>query len=128
MKSIFPEARFIYVKRHGLASIKSLINGWLNPDRFITFCPPDPVKIVGYDRPEWKFIMPEGWRQFNNRHLAELCIWQWKVCHENILASLSPSMSVDFHNKIHLCPSDAYNSALSISASTTKKQDYNVAQ
>jgi len=86
VKSIFPDARFIYVKRHGLDSIKSLINGWLNPDRFITFYPPYPINIVGYDRPEWKFIMPEGWRQFNNRHLAELCLWQWKVCHENILA------------------------------------------
>jgi len=86
VKSIFPEARFIYVKRHGLATIKSLINGWLNPDRFITFYPPDPINIVGYNRPEWKFVMPSGWQNFNNRHLAELCTWQWKICHENILA------------------------------------------
>ena len=86
VKSIFPEARFIYVKRHGLDTIKSLINGWLNPDRFITFYPPDPIKIIGYNRPEWKFVMPGGWRSFNNRHLVELCTWQWKKCHENILA------------------------------------------
>ncbi|MCZ6805282.1 MAG: sulfotransferase [Proteobacteria bacterium] len=86
VKTIFPDAKFIYIKRHGLASIKSLINSWLNPDRFITFYPPEPIKITGYDRPEWKFIMPEGWRQFNNRHLAELCLWQWKNCHEHILS------------------------------------------
>jgi len=86
VKSIFPEAKFIYIQRHGLANIRSLINGWLNPDRFITYHPPEPIKITGYDRPEWKFIMPEGWQQFNNRHLAELCLWQWKVCHEHILS------------------------------------------
>jgi hypothetical protein len=86
VKSTFPGARFIYLQRHGLESIRSLINGWLNPYRFVTFQPPYSINIAGYNREEWKFVMPDGWREFDGRHLVELCTWQWRRCHECILA------------------------------------------
>ncbi len=83
---VFPDAKFIYLKRNGLHSIVSLINGWLNPDRFFTFYPPAPITIEGYTGTGWKFVLPEGWRNFDHCHLVDLCTWQWKICHEKILS------------------------------------------
>lgn len=85
VKQIFPEARYIYIKRNGIDTIKSLIHGWLNPDRFVTFSPQEALHINGYNGKDWKFVMPEGWREFGGRHISELCSWQWQKCHEKIL-------------------------------------------
>lgn len=85
VKQVFPNARFIYIKRNGIDTIKSLIYGWQNPARFTTFSPPEPLHITGYEGQDWKFVMPAGWREFTGRHLSEVCTWQWKTCHEKIL-------------------------------------------
>jgi len=86
VKSVFPGAKFIYLQRRGLESVRSLINGWLNPYRFYTFHPPRPITLSGYSGEGWKFVMPDGWHEFDGRHLVELCTWQWRRCHECILA------------------------------------------
>ncbi len=85
VNNVFPDAKYIHLKRDGFSSITSIVKGWLNPDRFITFQPPEPVSVTGYEGNSWKFVMPKGWRQYNGRHIVELCTWQWKVCQQKIL-------------------------------------------
>ena len=85
LQAMFPDARFIHMQRHGMPAIESMLKGWLHPRRFVTFLVPEPLHIVGYEGEGWKFMLPAGWREFADRHLTDICAWQWATCHRQIL-------------------------------------------
>jgi hypothetical protein len=84
---LFPDAKFIHVCRDGALSVDSIMEGWLQKNRFTTFQLPEPITLDRFQGNNWSFVLPEGWRdKANEGHLADLCAWQWSVCQERILA------------------------------------------
>jgi hypothetical protein len=84
--AVFPDAKIIYPVRDGRNTINSMINAWRHPERFFTYDVPVKLSIEGYDHGRWKFVLPPGWRDYTNRPLAEVCAFQWRSCHEFMLA------------------------------------------
>jgi hypothetical protein len=83
---VFPDAKIIYPIRDGRNTVNSLINSWRHPDRFFTYKVPAELHIEGYEHDRWKFVLPPGWRDYTDRSLAEVCAFQWRSCHEHMLA------------------------------------------
>lgn len=86
VNEVFPDAKIIYLVRDGRNNVNSLINAWLHPSRFFTYDVPEVLHVKGYPHGRWKFVLPPGWRQYINRSLAEVCAFQWRACHEAMLA------------------------------------------
>lgn len=83
---VFPDARIVYPLRDGRNNVNSLINAWRHPKRFFTYDVPADLDINGYEHKGWKFVLPPGWREYTHRSLAEVCAFQWRSCHEAMLA------------------------------------------
>ncbi|HID99227.1 MAG TPA: sulfotransferase [Thiotrichaceae bacterium] len=81
---VFPDAKYIYIKRDGRANINSLINGWREPNRFFSYKLPVELKIPGYNYERWKFILPFGWRNYIDKPLEEIVAFQWIAVHNAI--------------------------------------------
>ena len=78
---LFPQARFVYIHRDGRDNVSSLMDGWLHNGHFAlgkllgTF--PCAVNIDGGAFKEWAFMLPPGWRDYNDAPLEEVCAYQW---------------------------------------------------
>jgi len=86
---IFPDALYIYIQRDGRETVRSMICGWLDPDRFFTYRPPVALDIPDYPYREWNFALPPGWRDYTNRPLVEVVAYQWSTLHNCIMNKLS---------------------------------------
>ena len=86
VNTVFPDAKIIYTVRDGRNNINSLINSWMHPTRFFTYSVPAPLQIGGYPYAGWKFVLPPGWRGYVDQPLAEVCAFQWRACHEHLIA------------------------------------------
>jgi hypothetical protein len=84
---LFPDASFVFVKRHGLAVVASLVDAWNGPSGLFPERPTSvPLSIQGYSGTGWKFVSPPGWEEFAaGRSLAEVCAFQWAASTEAIL-------------------------------------------
>lgn len=90
LNDLFPDARFVFLKRDGRACVSSLITAWKSrTGPFPGWESPAPLSIRGYNANRWKFVMPPGWEEyaFGGRALEQVCAFQWKACNEAILAS-----------------------------------------
>lgn len=74
--ALFPDARFIYIKRDGRENINSLINAWRTP-RYRTYELPEAHRIPGVDPKWWKFVLYPGWREDLTGPLAVVTAKQW---------------------------------------------------
>ena len=86
VSGVFPDAKIIYPCRDGRNNVNSLINAWLHPSRFFTYDVPAQLQIKGYPHEGWKFVLPPGWRDYTTRSIADVCAFQWRACHEAMLA------------------------------------------
>lgn len=89
---LFPDAWFIFICRDGRATVSSMLEGWRSGARFSATGLELPVNlsIAGYEGATWKFLMPQGWREFaSGKTLAEVCAFQWMAANEAILAARS---------------------------------------
>ena len=86
VNAVYPDARIIYPVRDGRNTVNSMINAWRHAERFFTYDVPEELNIEGYEHGRWKFVLPPGWRTYTNRSLAEVCAFQWRSCHEFMLA------------------------------------------
>ncbi len=87
LHALFPDARFVYVKRSPGDNIHSLIVGWGQPERFGTWSGDLPVRtaIDGGRYTRWCFFLPEGWREFVAAPIEEVCALQYRSMNEAIL-------------------------------------------
>ncbi|MGH2754815.1 MAG: sulfotransferase family protein [Actinomycetota bacterium] len=83
---LFPDARFVYLKRDGRDNVNSLINAWRTP-RYRTYELPEPHAIPGTDRKWWKFVLYEGWRDDAQGPLEVVSAKQWVASNERALDS-----------------------------------------
>jgi len=82
--AVFPDARYVFLKRDGLENVNSLINAWRSP-RYRTYELPVPHSIPGTDRRWWKFVLYPGWREDLAGPLEVVCARQWLTCIEHLL-------------------------------------------
>lgn len=97
LASSFPDAAFVRLVRHPLATIASMVEGWPYSDRFgkpqlTHLIPPDAA--IG----NWSFPAPPGWRDHVNERIEQVCWWSWREHAVSMLEGLSrldPSRVVD---------------------------------
>ena len=87
LRSLFPDARFVYLKRDGRAAVSSLLSAWRSDSgMFPGLDLPGPVRIQGVPDNRWRLVAPPGWRQYASGHtLPEVCAFQWSACNTSIM-------------------------------------------
>lgn len=82
VNAMFPDARFIYLKRDGRENTNSLINAWRTP-RYRTYALPEPHRIPGVDPRWWKFVLYPGWRSDIEGPVEVVAAKQWVASNEH---------------------------------------------
>jgi len=93
LHQIFPKARFVYIHRDGRDNVASLMDGWRHNGHFALsklFGPlPCAVNIGGGAFHDWSFLLPPGWRAYNDAPLEEVCAYQWVTANRLALDALA---------------------------------------
>ena len=89
VNQVFPDAKFLYITRDGRRAVSSMLTCWQHPTRFFTYDVPVELNIPDYDYKRWKFVLPDGWRDFIDRPLEEICAFQWQQCNEAVTRSIA---------------------------------------
>jgi hypothetical protein len=87
LHALFPDAHFIFVKRSPGDNINSLIEGWGKPGEFATWSEslPVEVRIEGGRYQRWCFFLFDGWRDYVDRPIEEVCAAQYAAMNRAIL-------------------------------------------
>jgi len=87
LHALFPDAHFVYVKRSPGDNIHSLIEGWGKAEQFATWSDdlPATVDIDDGRFNRWCFFLAEGWRDYIDKPIEEVCAFQYRVMNEAIL-------------------------------------------
>jgi len=87
LRALFPDACFIYVKRNPGDNLNSLIEGWGRPDEFATWSKNLTTTIAIDDGTykRWCFFLADGWRQFVNARIEDVCAFQYDAINQSIL-------------------------------------------
>lgn len=96
LETVFPDARYIHIVRDPADTMRSMVNGWLNPERFFTWELPQEISIPDYPFSRWNFPLPPGWQDMHNRPLAEVVAFQWRAIQEGLLTLESRTPSERF--------------------------------
>jgi hypothetical protein len=89
LHALFPDARFVYVKRSPGDNINSLIEGWRRPGEFDTWSErfPEKVAVENGEFEHWNFFLSEGWREYLASSIEEVCAFQYRSMNEAIISS-----------------------------------------
>jgi len=89
LHALFPDARFVYLKRNPGDTLNSMIEGWAMPERFGAWARdlPDEVAVDGGRYTRWCFYLADGWRAYRAAALEEVCAFQYNAIHRAILAA-----------------------------------------
>ncbi len=82
LKTIFPDALFVYLYRDPWQSISSMIEAW-ESGLWVTY-----PKIVAAQKP-WSLLLPPDWKSMLNEPLESICARQWVAANEFIMSDLS---------------------------------------
>lgn len=85
--SLFPDAHFVYVKRNPGDNINSLIEGWNKPREFATWSNllPEQITVENGRHTQWCFFLANGWRDYINASVEEVCAFQYNAINQAIL-------------------------------------------
>jgi hypothetical protein len=86
LEALFPDARYVYLRRDGRDNVNSLINAWRTP-RYRTYRLPEPHSIPTVDPAWWKFVLYPGWRTDAAGPLEVVCANLWAIWNEHALAA-----------------------------------------
>ena len=86
--ALFPDARYVYLKRDGRDNVNSLINAWRTP-RYRTYRLRH--ESPGADPEWWKFVLYPDWEQDRRGPLELVCAHQWTACNVAALHAEIPS-------------------------------------
>jgi hypothetical protein len=96
LHALFPDAHFVYIKRSPGDNIHSLIEGWGRDDEFATWSAdlPANVRIDDGRYRRWCFFLFDGWRDYIERSVEEVCAAQYTAMNEAIMdaAKVIPSV------------------------------------
>ena len=87
LHGLFPDAHFVYIKRSPGDNIHSLIEGWKKANMFATWSAdlPAKVNIEQGQFQRWCFFLAEGWRDYVDRSIEEVCAFQYRAMNQAIL-------------------------------------------
>lgn len=94
LRALFPDAKFLFLRRDGRPNISSLMDGWNLEGQFESYEVPVPLRIAGYAGRKWCFLLPPNWRELADQPLEVVCAEQWKAAMEAVLAEL-PRLRTD---------------------------------
>ena len=83
LRSVFPDARFLYLWREPEESLASMIEGWQS-GLFVTY--PD---LPDWPGPKWSYLLVPGWRNLAGRPLHEIVAAQWRITQEHLLREMA---------------------------------------
>lgn len=88
INKLFPDCKFIFLKRDGRTNINSLIEGWKGPDRYKRKEITD-IKLNIKNCPEtsWKFILPPEWENYKDSSIEEVSAFQWVNSNKAVIES-----------------------------------------
>jgi Sulfotransferase family len=90
LEALFPDARFVFLRRRGADNVSSLIDGWRARPRFVKYRLPEPLTgIAPLDGGRWSFVLVPGWREVRGALLEEICARQYVACNEAVLDTRS---------------------------------------
>lgn len=83
LHALYPDARFVYIKRNPGDTLNSMIEGWHRPERYATWSTglPAKVEIDGGRFTRWCHFLPEGWRNYLTASLEEVNAFQYASIH-----------------------------------------------
>jgi len=82
LRSVFPDALFIFLYRDPEENIASLMEGWKS-NRFIAY-----RNLPGWSREPWNFLLIPGWAALKKASIAEISACQWKTANRFIMDGL----------------------------------------
>lgn len=85
VERVFPDATFIHITRDPRDTVGSMVDGWLNPNRFFTYTVPLDLAIPDYPYDQWNFALHPGWQDLVNEPLARVVTHQWSTLTESIM-------------------------------------------
>lgn len=99
LHGLFPDAHFVYIKRNPGDNIHSLIEGWKKADMFATWSYdlPANVNIEQGLFQRWCFFLAEGWRDYIDRPIEEVCAFQYRAMNQAILHAKSAVPDEQWH-------------------------------
>jgi len=83
LRKLFPNAMFVYLYRSARPNIGSIIDAW-ESEKFITY-----PNLPNWQGPKWSLLLPEQWRRFNGKPLAQIAAWQWATTNRKIIQDLN---------------------------------------
>jgi len=88
LNALFPGARYILLKRSGLDTVSSLIEGW-RVRHGISYRLPEPLALDEYQGNFWSYLLPPGWRDVTHTSIAEVAALQYASSYETALNDLA---------------------------------------
>ena len=86
LDALFPDARFVFVRRRAADNVNSLIEAWRARPRFVKYRLPDPLTgIAPLDGALWSLVLVPGWRELREAPLEEIAARQYAACNEAVL-------------------------------------------
>jgi hypothetical protein len=83
LDALFPDARYVFIRRDPRGAISSLIVGWHRQQVRGSHLPV-PFQIQGMPERRWFYLLTPGWRELNGRTVEEVCARQFMICQEAI--------------------------------------------
>jgi hypothetical protein len=83
LRTLFPEARFLYLHRDPRQVMGSMIDAW-HSGRFRTY-----PELPGWQGPPWSLLLVPGWQALSGRPLPEVVAAQWEVTTRILLDDLA---------------------------------------
>lgn len=83
LRTVFPDAQFIYLYRNPRENISSIIDAWKS-GRFVTY-----PQLPGWSGPSWSLLLIPEWKQLLGKPVEEIAARQWAAAHEQMLRDLS---------------------------------------
>ncbi len=87
LHALFPDATFVYIKRSPGDTLNSMIEGWKKPERFAKWSKalPDKIAVDAGVYTHWCFFLPDGWREYQQASVEEVCAYQYRSIHTALL-------------------------------------------
>jgi hypothetical protein len=99
LDTLFPDARFVFLRRRAADNVNSLIEGWRARPRFVKYRLPERLEGLGpLSGNLWSFVLVPGWRELREVSLEEIAARQYVASNEAVLdarAGMDPSRWVD---------------------------------
>ncbi len=99
LDALFPDARYVFLRRRGADNVNSLIEAWRARPRFVKYRLPEPLNGLGeLSGDRWSLALVPGWRDLRESPLEEICAHQYIACNEAVLNArdgMDPAQWVD---------------------------------